>query len=209
MSTTSMLGPGGDPAGAEDGATVPVRRRRPVAPLVALAVALVVAALVAVFARSQPANQRQAHSPLVGGPAPLLAGPTTDGGSFELASRRGRWVVVNFMASWCAPCREEQPELARFAARHATAGDAQVVAVVVDDDPGAVDRFFAEYGGTWPRVLDPEGRAYADFGVVRVPETFVVDPDGIVRAKLNGSVTADSLDAILLTASCQRAGVGQ
>ena len=208
MTTAPILDADGPGARPGERATALSRRRPPVAPLVALAVALVVGALVAVFARSQPASERQAHSPLVGGPAPLLQGQTTDGGSFDLASRRGRWVVVNFMASWCAPCREEQPELARFAARHAATGDAEVVAVVVDDDPGAVDRFFAEYGGDWPRVLDPEGSAYVDFGVIRVPETFVVDPDGIVRAKVVGGVSAERLDAMLVTAARQRAGEG-
>ncbi len=191
----------------DDGASPPPGRRRvPVAPFVALAVALVLGALVVVFARSRDAADVQATSPVVGQPAPLLAGDTVDGGHYELAGRRGRWVVVNFMASWCAPCRAEQPELVSFAVRHAAAGDAEVVAVVVQDQPDQVRAFFAKYGGEWPAVLDPAGKAYVGFGVVKVPETYLVDPDGIVVAKVNGSVSADGLDALVAAANAQRRG---
>jgi len=171
-------------------------------------VALVVGALVVVFAGRDSATDKQAESPAVGRPAPLLSGETTDGGSYDLAARRGRWIVVNFMASWCAPCGQEQPELVAFAQRHLAPGDAEVVAVVVQDEPDAVANFFDRYGGDWPALLDPDGRAYVDFGVVKVPETYLVDPDGIVAAKVNGAVTADGLDAIVAAASVARAGGG-
>jgi cytochrome c biogenesis protein CcmG, thiol:disulfide interchange protein DsbE len=183
-----------------------VKRRLPVAPFVALAVALVVGALVVVFARSDSAADREARTRLVGQPAPILAGPTIDGGTFDLAGRRGRWVVVNFMASWCTPCRQEQPELVAFSNRHAATGDAEVVAVLVNDTPDAVTEFFGTYGQAGPAVLDPEGQAYVDFGVVKVPETYLVDPDGIVRAKVIRAVSADRLDAALTTLAQARAG---
>lgn len=185
-------------------APVPPPSRRRVAPFVALAVAIAVGALVVVFARSERAGERQAVSPLVGRPAPILDGTTTDGGSYELGARRGRWVVVNFMASWCGPCRQEQPELELFADRHGAAGDAEVVAVIVNDEPDAIEAFFDQYGGDWPAVLDPDGEAYVDFGVVKVPETYVVDPDGIIAAKVDGAVSADGLDAVLLEAATAR-----
>lgn len=181
-------------------------RRRPVAPIVAVVVALVVGALVVVFARSDGAGDDSFDSPVVGEPAPLLIGATTGGGTYDLGARRGRWVVVNFMASWCGPCRQEQPELELFSDRHAAAGDAEVVAVVVNDEPDDIDAFFAQYGGDWPAVLDPDGEGYVDFGVVKVPETFVVDPDGIVVAKVDGAVSAAGLDAVLVEAATARAG---
>lgn len=193
-------------AGAGVRAAGPPARRRPVAPLVAVAVAVVVGALVVVFARSDGAGDSSFESPVVGEPAPLLIGATTGGGTYDLGARRGRWVVVNFMASWCGPCRQEQPELELFSDRHAAAGDAEVVAVVVNDEPDDIDAFFAQYGGDWPAVLDPDGEGYVDFGVVKVPETFVVDPDGIVVAKVDGAVSAAGLDAVLVEAATARAG---
>jgi cytochrome c biogenesis protein CcmG/thiol:disulfide interchange protein DsbE len=173
-----------------------------------LAVAFVVGALVVVFARSESAADRQARSRLVGQPAPILAGDTIDGDTFDLAGRRGRWVVVNFMASWCTPCRQEQPELVAFANRHAQAADAEVVAVIVNDTPEAVMEFFDKYGRAGPAVLDPDGSVYVDFGVVKLPETYIVDPDGIVVAKVNGGVSADGLDGALATLAQARAGDG-
>lgn len=185
-----------------------MKRRWPVAPFVALAVALVVGALVVVFARSDSAADREARSRLVGQPAPVLAGETIDGGTFDLGARRGRWVVVNFMASWCTPCRQEQPELVAFANRHAPAADAEVVAVLVNDTPEAVTAFFDKYGRAGPAVLDPDGSAYVAFGIVKVPETYLIDPDGIVVGKVNGSVSADGLDGALATLAQARAGGG-
>ncbi len=185
-----------------------MKRRLPVAPFVALAVAFVIGALVVVFARSDSAADRDARSRLVGQPAPILAGDTIDGGTFDLAGRRGRWVVVNFMASWCTPCRQEQTELVAFSNRHAQAADAEVVAVLVNDTPDAVAEFFAKYGQAGPAVLDPDGQAYVDFGVVKVPETYLVDPDGIVVAKVNGAVSADGLDGALAGLAQARAGGG-
>lgn len=183
-----------------------MRERGSVAPIAALAVALVVGALVVVFARSDSGPDRQSKSRLVGQPAPLLAGDAIDGTMYDLAARRGRWVVVNFMASWCTPCRQEQPELAAFSNRHAETADAEVVAVVVNDTPDDVAAFFAEFGQAGPAVLDPDGEAYVAFGIVKVPETYLVDPDGIVVAKVNGGVTADGLDALVAAASRARSG---
>lgn len=92
------------------------------------------------------------------------------------------------------PCLEEHPELVRFSQRH-PAEEAQVLAVVYDDQPDEVARFFRERGGDWPVVDDPGAKV--DVGVRGVPESFVVDPDGVVRTRLVGGVTAEGLDAVL------------
>jgi cytochrome c biogenesis protein CcmG/thiol:disulfide interchange protein DsbE len=174
---------------------------RPKGPRTALiasaVVAVVVALLVAVLATGDPSVDRQTRSPLIGRLAPAVDGATLDGQDFSLADQRGRWVLVNFFATWCNPCLEEHPELAAFAAGHAASGDAAVVSVLFDDKPEKARRVFAERGGSWPVVVDPDGAVSVAYGVARVPESFLVAPDGTVVQRLVGGVTKRELDDLL------------
>ncbi|MGQ0744392.1 MAG: TlpA family protein disulfide reductase [Acidimicrobiales bacterium] len=167
---------------------------------VALAVGLVVLALAAVLAGRPPAAQRAVRSPLVGRPAPSIDAVTIDDESFDLDSTRGRWVVVNFFATWCVPCRQEHDDLIRFSESHARLGDASVVGVVYSDSDIAVREYRAKEGGDWPMVSDPKGRVALDFGVARVPESFLIDPSGVVVAKILGGVRDIDLDRLLAEA---------
>ena len=160
-------------------------------------VALIVAVLVVVLAAGDPATQRQTESPLLGRLAPAVQGTTLDGSAFDLDERRGRWVVVNFFATWCTPCVVEHPELVAFDEEHTTIGDAGVVSVLYDDDPGAARKFFADRGGDFPVLLDPQGAIGVAYGVARVPESFLVAPDGTVVRRLVGGVTQEQLDGLL------------
>jgi cytochrome c biogenesis protein CcmG, thiol:disulfide interchange protein DsbE len=163
----------------------------------ALAVAVPVALLVVVLATRPDRGTRAADSPLLGKPAPEIAGRTLDGQEFQLRSTPNRWVLVNFFATWCVPCRQEHPDLIRFADRHRQAGDAEVVAVIYDDSEGAVREYRQDEGGDWPMVVDPKGRIALDWGVAGVPESYLVSPDGIVAAKVVGGVKLASLEALL------------
>ncbi|MGH9164375.1 MAG: TlpA family protein disulfide reductase [Acidimicrobiales bacterium] len=167
----------------------------------ALGVGLVVAVLVALLATRPQAADVVADSPIVGQLAPPVEGPGLDGATVRLADLRGRYVVVNFFATWCGPCLKEHPELVRFADRHAPE-DAQVLAVVYDDDRAEVRSFFAERGGDWPVVDDPAAKV--GFGVRGVPESFLVDPDGVVLTRIVGGVTATGLDRLLAQAKALR-----
>ncbi|MGQ0433498.1 MAG: TlpA family protein disulfide reductase [Microthrixaceae bacterium] len=171
---------------------------RPRTALVASVVIAVLAALlVAVLATRDPSVERVTQSPLLGRLAPAITGQTLDGDQFDLASQRGRWVVVNFFATWCIPCIEEHPELVRFDAAHAAAGDASIVSVLFDDDADDARDVFRERGGDWPVVIDDDGSVGVAYGVARVPESFLVAPDGTVVQRLVGGVTAAQLDRIL------------
>ena len=165
--------------------------------IVSAVIALLAVALVVVLATSEPASERRANSPLVGRSVPALAGETLDGGSFDIDDQRGRWVLVNFFATWCAPCRIEHPELQAFEEAHRPLGDAAVVSVVYRDTEANTRDFFADNGGDWPVLLNRDGRAPVDFGVVKVPESYLVDPGGVVVAKFNGGVTQAKLDATI------------
>jgi cytochrome c biogenesis protein CcmG/thiol:disulfide interchange protein DsbE len=186
-----------DSTDSTDSLDSPVRPRRHTVLAVAVVVALVVVGLFVVLATREPGRNTFAESPLLGNAAPALTGETLDGGTFDLDGERGRWVVVNFFASWCAPCRQEHPELVSFARRHEEGGDAVVVSVVYNDDTAAVREYFDANGGDWPVVVGDTGADALEWGVAGVPESYVVDPLGFVRLKVIGGVTATGLDRAL------------
>lgn len=182
-------------------------RRGRTALYTAVAVGVVLVGLLVVLATSEPSTSRLADSPLLGRPAPTLAGTSLlSGEDFDLADERGRFVVVNFFATWCVPCREEHPDLVRFEAGRAAADDARVVSVVFSDQPTDVERFFAERGGDWPVIDDTTGIVPA-WGVTGVPESYLVDPRGVVVAKIVGGITAEGLDDLLTAATSPGGGM--
>jgi thiol-disulfide isomerase/thioredoxin len=172
------------------------RRRGRTVALVALAVAATVTVLVVVLALGDPQRGTLIGRSAVGNPAPAIRGITLTGDAFDLDDHRGRWVVVNFFATWCTGCIIEHPELVTFSERHA-GGDAIVVTVAFDDSPDAVRGFFERAGGGWPVLAGDVGSVPVNYGVTAVPETYLVSPAGYVVDKLVGAtgVTADELDA--------------
>src|SRR5215472_5980275 len=97
---------------------------------IAASVLVIGAALVAVLATRPQATATEVDTPLLGRPAPSAVGTTVTGAPFRLDALRGRWVVVNFFASWCPPCQQEEPELVSFAFAHRSPTDAALVGVV-------------------------------------------------------------------------------
>ncbi len=170
------------------------RRGRHTARWIAGVALVAIAALVALLATRPPATATEVATPLLGKPAPGIAGTTLSGGRFGLSDYRGRWTVVNFSASWCPPCQQEEPELVAFAYHHRAPGDAVLVGVVYDDTASNALAFGASSGATWPSVVDPGGQIALRYGVRGPPETFVISPTGTVVAHLDGAVTAADLD---------------
>ncbi len=171
-----------------------MRSRR--APIIAGIVGVAVLALVALFAFAPQGEEKADISPLVGNVAPELTGSTLQGGEFDVDDHKGQWVVVNFFATWCPPCVQEHPELVEFSERN---GDAvQLVTVAFDDtEVDQVEQFFAENGGDWPVITGGADGASLDYGVKKLPESFLIAPSGVVAAKINGGVTANQLDELI------------
>jgi cytochrome c biogenesis protein CcmG/thiol:disulfide interchange protein DsbE len=154
-------------------------------------VALVVAGVVVVplLAGLEGGSDEPVRSALVGRVAPPLAGPTLDGGAFDLDRFAGQVVLVNVWASWCGPCRDELPLLARTQRRLAPAG-LDVVTIDTRDGPVAARALLAEVGAErLTTVLDPDGRLAVAWGAHGVPETFLVDRRGIIQAVHIGPIT--------------------
>ena len=157
-------------------------------------VAVVLAAFFVVLAVAKPRGDSDASSPLIGQAAPAVVSTLVGGGEFDLARRKGSWVVLNFFNSTCVPCRNEHSQLVTFAKEQdGRDGGAELVTIVNDDTDEAITAFFGQNGGDWPKVRDPDGIIAVSFGVAKVPETWVVDPAGFVRMRIVGETTAEFL----------------
>lgn len=163
--------------------------RRRVAPLVATVVGVVMIGFLVLLAQASPKDGETAKSPLLGRSAPAVRSTTLSNEAFDLSRRRGSWVVLNFFNSTCVPCRKEHPELLTFAEQQRTAETpAELYTVMNDDNESAVSAFFAERGGSWPVVRDDDGAIAVAFGVAKVPETWIIDPNGYVRLRVIGEL---------------------
>lgn len=123
-----------------------------------------------------------------GAPAPAIVGTTLDGAPFDLASLRGRPVLVNFWGPSCVPCRDEFPLLKAKLQQHA-GDDIAIVGVLMYDAAAPARDFIAQYGAGWPTVDDPDGVIRTAYRVAARPQTYFIDRAGILRAIQVGQVT--------------------
>jgi cytochrome c biogenesis protein CcmG/thiol:disulfide interchange protein DsbE len=123
-----------------------------------------------------------------GEPVPAIVGTTLDGAAFDLASLRGRPVIVNFWGPSCVPCRDEFPLFKAKLAAHATDRLA-IVGVLMSDAPAPARDFITEYGATWLTVDDASGSIRTAYRVAARPQTYFVDAAGILRSIQVGQLT--------------------
>lgn len=138
-------------------------------------------------------------SPLIGEPAPEVVLPRLDTeGELDLTEFRGQVVVINFWASWCVACRAEHNDLVATASAFQDRG-VTFVGVVYQDNPIDAMRFLDElgWGDNYEYVFDPGSRVAISFGVFGVPETFFIDPEGVVVGKITGESNATLLGTTL------------
>lgn len=161
--------------------------------LIPLGLLIAAVALFAVFAlRHDPHVTPDA---LVGHPVPNVSLASLSGGpATPLRPALGTGpVLINFFASWCAPCAEEQPQLMALRAQ-----GVRIIGVAYKDDPAASRAFLTRLGNPFSQVLvDRSGDVGVEFGVSGVPETFLVGANGVILAKHSGPMTAADAEALL------------
>ena len=135
-------------------------------------------------------------SAMIDQPAPAFdLAPLNAGANLSLSGLKGQVVVVNFFASWCVPCRIEQPILMRLAKQDHVA----LYGIDYKDQPAAAKRVLAELGDPYRAIgLDADGITGINFGVYGVPETYVIDKNGQIRKRFVGPLTEQSLQQELL-----------
>ena len=129
----------------------------------------------------------------VGDPAPVTVLPRLEGGGSEsIADYRGRWVLVNFWASWCPPCRAESPALEELQRRR---GGPEFTVLGIDSRDLSEDGrdFVRKYGLSYPQLRDAGGDVSHDYGTTGLPESYLVDPKGVVRLHAVGTVDEEYL----------------
>lgn len=160
-------------------------------------VALLALVGVSVFLLTREGERNRFTEGMVGQQVPAFSLASLDDGSpLTNDDRRGRAYVINLFASWCTPCRAEHPQLMALRAQ-----GVDIVGVAYKDRPEASAAFLHELGDPFADVgSDPDGRFGLELGITGVPETFVIGPDGTIRAAYRGPLTEDVVRDVILPA---------
>jgi len=118
----------------------------------------------------------------IGLPAPPFTLTDTEGKRWSLAELRGKVLFVNFWATWCPPCRGEMPSMEALN-RSMQGKPFQMLTILVNDDPALARNFVASLGGTFPVLVSPDDAVGKAYGITGVPETFIIDGEGLLREK--------------------------
>lgn len=183
------------------GPAVNTRSRAPALSIAARSIALVALflALVGAYAErwgldawpSRSASGSATGFVRIGDTAPVFQTVDLAGRAISLDDYHGRVVVINFWATWCPPCRVEMPELDAY---QAELGDRIVILGVDMGEPSsAIVPFVRQYGLRFPILLDESGAIAASYGVTSLPTSLILDRSGIVRERVTGAMTRDTL----------------
>ena len=140
-------------------------------------------------------NPNQLPSVLIGKPAPEVPLPLLQNSRANLAldAYRGQPLLVNFFASWCAPCRAEAPALEHLS------NQISAIGIAYKDRPQDTLQFLEQYGNPFVAIgRDDDGRAGMAWGVYGVPETYLIDPSGQIKWRHAGPLTRDVITTQLL-----------
>lgn len=126
-------------------------------------------------------------------PAPELALKDVTGQPSALKDYQGQIILVNNWATWCPPCKEEMPALEEFYTRHKDKGFV-LVAVEAGEPAEEVAQFVKDYGLTFPVWLDPQSKSIRVFKNYNLPNSFVIDREGVVRFAWTGGISLENLE---------------
>jgi thiol-disulfide isomerase/thioredoxin len=135
---------------------------------------------------------------------PTLKVETVEGSAYELAAHRGKWVVVNFWATWCAPCLKEMPELSTLDKQ---SDDIDVVGLAYEEiEPQAMRDFLTTRPVAYPIAILDVYNPPKDFATPRgLPMTYLIAPDGKVAKQFLGPVTAREIEAVVASGHVRKA----
>jgi thiol-disulfide isomerase/thioredoxin len=134
---------------------------------------------------------------------PALSIKTLDGDTFDLAAERGKWVIVNFWATWCSPCIKEMPDISKFVASRSDV--AAIGLAFGGEEIGDVKSFLDKHPVKYPIANVPLESAPKDFGAPKgLPTTFLIAPDGSLAKKFTGPITAGELEKAIAAASSKK-----
>ncbi len=130
-------------------------------------------------------------------PLPSIVGTTLDGSTLDFATFRGRPTVINAWATWCGPCQQEQPALVNLAKKYGS--QVRFVGIDFNDDAAAARRWVgAQYHVPYPSFFDPSGRTAHQLKYpLGLPDTFVVDANGVIRWAIYGRTDEDELGGVI------------
>jgi cytochrome c biogenesis protein CcmG/thiol:disulfide interchange protein DsbE len=129
-------------------------------------------------------------------PLPPLSGPGLDGTTLSAADFRGHILVLNVWATWCQPCRREQPALQRLSEEYADRG-VRFLGINYADDAAKARRWIERYRVGYPSLKDPSGGFADDLGFVGLPDTYVVDAGGTIRFAIFGETSQSEVSGLL------------
>jgi len=156
--------------------------------------------LFAVIALLLPACNRKGTtrgaSPAENSPVPDITVSSLNGTALKLSDLKGKVVLLNFWATWCPPCRDEIPSMMKLD-KAMTGKPFQLVAVSIDEGGrSVVGSFFKSSGMNIPAYTDPDGSATKTYGITGVPETFIIDKQGVLAKKIIGPIEWDNPDVV-------------
>lgn len=133
--------------------------------------------------------------PLVGGPAPVIELKTVKDQEFKLADLKGKFVVLNFWATWCVPCIKEMPEFQKIH-QSSSENNIEVVAINFSESKKKVEKYVQGRNLTFPILLDRFGNISGKYKVRNLPVTYIITPDGIIREEIfGGGMTQEIIES--------------
>lgn len=151
--------------------------------------------LVAIFAFGMWGNRiSRDASPLIGKPAPIIEMIGLDNQTLSLGGKSTKPIIINFFASWCAPCRAENAALLQLAQSEKI----ELIGIAYRDDPPKTTDFLETLGNPFAQIgIDRQGEYGAKFGLSGVPETYIIDTNGIIIYKHKGEVAVSDIPKLI------------